>query len=166
MQHCDCGPFAHLHASSQGLFSSTRSLAYLPNNEGRAYQSLRQGGGKSSQREQHLSMWQDCLPYYGIDGFSAFLLRVRKFVWICVSSLLQKNFNVLSFYSCRIIDKRCCATHACIRQKQTRLKWKQCFWHDMLSCYAMDSVFMCWCLAVWCCVSGTAFGQRVYCALL
>lgn len=43
--------------AAQGLFSSTRSLAYLPNNEGRAYQSLRRAGGKkkSVQSEQHLS---------------------------------------------------------------------------------------------------------------
>lgn len=116
--------------------------------------------GEVEEKVRHLSMWQDCLPYYGTGGFSASLLGVRKFIWICVSSLLQKNFefSLMQNYWQSML-------HASGKTDLFEVE-RSCFGMTCWVVVVQWMVLSCWCLAVWCCVSGTAVGQHVYCALL
>ncbi len=98
------GTVVHLLVSmqaAQGLFSSTRSLAYLLNNEGRAYQSLRRGGGKSA-ASRHVARLSSILRDWWIlhiltQGWDIYMDR-------CQLPVAEKH---LSFHSCRTIDYRC-----------------------------------------------------------
>lgn len=77
---------------------------------------------------------------------------------LCQLPVAEKNFH-----SHKTIDNRSCVHQAKTDQFEVKKEKKGCFG---MICRVIVGIVMCWCLALWCCISGTAVSQRVYCALL